>query len=132
MKEKQLCVLAVDDSIDVLDLIKLSLEATTKWRVLLSSSAQEALAQAQQERPDLILTDFQMPEMDGIEMVSKLRSQPRTSKIPILLLTSLPRLTSSKIQWELGINGVIEKPFDWFTLADLIMMGLKSQIKVKV
>lgn len=123
MKEKKLCVLAVDDSTDVLDLIKFSLEATTKWRVLLSSSAQEALIQAKRELPDIILSDFQMPTMNGIEMVRKLRAQPQTNQIPILFLTSLPHLVSSKILNEFKLTKTIRKPLDWYNLADLIVLG---------
>jgi len=123
LKEKKLCVLAVDDSTDVLDLIKFSLEATTKWRVLLSSSAQEALIQAKRELPDIILSDFQMPTMNGIEMVRKLRAQPQTNQIPILFLTSLPHLVSSKILNEFKLTKTIRKPLDWYNLADLIVLG---------
>lgn len=116
-------MLAVDDSTDVLDLIKFSLEATTKWRVLLSSSAQEALIQAKRELPDIILSDFQMPTMNGIEMVRKLRAQPQTNQIPILFLTSLPHLVSSKILNEFKLTKTIRKPLDWYNLADLIVLG---------
>lgn len=126
MKEKQLCVLAVDDSTDVLDLIKFSLEAKTKWRILLSSSAQEALIKAKNELPDIILSDFQMPKMSGVEMVRKLRSQPQTKKIPILFLTSLPHLVSSKILKEFKLTRTIRKPMKWCNLADLIVLGFKS------
>ena len=128
MKEKQLCVLAVDDSVDVLELIKLSLEATTEWRVLLSAFAPEGLMKAHRERPDLILSDIQMSGMGGIEMIIKLRSHPQTNKIPILLLTSSPQAISSKVLEELEINNVIAKPFDWFILADLIVAGLESTL----
>lgn len=127
MKNKQLCILAVDDCIDVLDLIKISLETTTKWRVRLSSSGQEGLRDVQKELPDLILTDFQMPGMTGIEMIEKLRGQPKTLDIPILLLTSFPPQISSKILQKLDIGNAISKPFDWFTLADLIVSGLESR-----
>ena len=126
MKDKQLCVLAVDDCIDVLDLIQLSLETTTRWRVLSSSSAEEGLITAQTVLPDFLLMDVQMSNMDGIEMVSQLRSQPSTKNIPILMLTSLPSLISRHTIRELGITNIIQKPFDWFTLADLVVLGLHS------
>ena len=126
MKEKQLCVLAVDDSADVLALIKLSLEAKTQWRIILSSSAQEALIKAKRELPDIILSDFQMPKMNGVEMVRKLRSQPQTNRIPILFLTSLPQLVPSRILNDCKLTKTIRKPLNWYNLADLVVLGFNS------
>ena len=125
MRNKQLCVLAVDCSTDALNLIKLSLEATTKWRVLMSSCFQEALVRAQQESPDMILINFQMSQMNSVEMAMKLKSHPKTDEIPLLLITSLPHVISSQAFQDFGITSVIKKPFDWFSLADLIVLSLK-------
>ena len=124
MKNKQLRVLAIDPCTDVLDSIEFSLEATTQWQLLLNSSAQEGLIQAQRELPDIILLNFQMPQLSGIEMAIKLRSHPKTDRIPLLLLTSLPHIISSQMFQELGITGVIRKPVNWFYLADLIVLSL--------
>ena len=125
MRNKQLCVLAVDCSTDALNLIKHSLEATTKWRVLLSSSPQEALIRAQQESPDMILINFQMSQMNNIEIAMKLKSHPKTDDIPLLLITSLPHVISSQIFQDFGITSVIKKPFNWFSLADSIVLSFK-------
>lgn len=122
MKEKQFCILAVDDSIDDLELIKLSLEAKTQLRVLTSSSGKQALIQAEKELPDIILLDVQMPKIDGIETVKKLRACSKTNKIPILLLTNTPCAVSSEISKELSIIKIIRKPSDWLSLADLIVL----------
>jgi CheY-like chemotaxis protein len=122
LKEKQFCILAVDDSIDDLELIKLSLEAKTQWRVLTSSSGKQALIQAKKELPDVILLDVQMPKIDGIEAVKKLRASSKTNKIPILLLTNTPCAVSSEISKELSIIKIIRKPSDWLSLADLIVL----------
>jgi CheY-like chemotaxis protein len=122
LKEKQFCILAVDDSIDDLELIKLSLEAKTQWRVLTSSSGKQALIQAKKELPDIILLDVQMPKIDGIEAVKKLRASSKTNKIPILLLTNTPCAVSSEISKELSIIKIIRKPSDWLSLADLIVL----------
>lgn len=124
MKNKQLRVLAIDPCTDILDLIKHSLEATTQWQLILNSSANEGLILAQRELPDLILLNFQMPQLNGIEMAMKLQSHPKTDRIPLLLLTSLPHIISSQMFQEMGITGVIRKPFNWFSLADLIVSSL--------
>ena len=125
MKNKQLRVLAIDPRTDILDSIELSLEATTRWQLLLNSSAQEGLIQAQRELPDIILLNFQMPQLNGIEMAIKLQSHPKTDRIPLLLLTSLPHIISSQMFQGLGITGVIRQPFNWFSLADLIVSSLR-------
>ena len=127
MKQEEVCVLAVDDEIDILSLIECVLEKETKWRVLLSSSGQEGLMQAQREVPDIILSDVRMPQMDGIEMIRRLRSQPKTQHIPILLITSLPDEISSQVLYQLGISQVIAKPFDALFLVDLIVSTLQSK-----
>ncbi len=126
MKEEDVCVLVVDDEIGILSLIKFTLESETKWRVLLSSSGQDGLTQAQTELPDIILSDVRMPHMDGIEMIQRLRSQPQTQDIPILLITSLPDEISSQVLNRLNISQVIDKPFDALILIDLIVSTLQS------
>ncbi len=126
MKEEQLCVLVVDDEISILYLIKFALEEETKWRVLLSSSGQEGLMQAQREVPDIILSDVRMPQMNGLEMIRQLRSQSKTQNIPILLITSMPHEISSQMSDQLGISQVIAKPFDPFILVDLMVSILQS------
>lgn len=126
MKNRQLSVLVVDDSLDILELIKFSLEAQTEWRVLVSNSGHEGLIQAQKELPDIILSDVCMPQMNGIEMIGQLRSQPKTEKIPILLLTSLPHKVSAETCYQFGISKVISKPFDAIALPSLIESTFSS------
>ena len=126
MKDKQLCVLAIDDSTDILELIKFSLEAQTKWKVLVSNSSHEGLSQAHKELPDIILSDLCMPKMDGIEMVEQLRFHSKTKDIPVCLITSLPDLISSKKLNQLGISQVIGKPLEAIILPDLIESVLNS------
>ena len=91
----------------------------------MSSCFQEALVRARQESPDMILINFQMSQMNSIEMAMKLKSHPKTDEIPLLLITSLPRVVSSQAFQDFGITNVIEKPLNWFSLADLIVLSFK-------
>ncbi|WP_172657369.1 response regulator [Myxosarcina sp. GI1] len=116
----------MDDEIDILSLIEFVLEEETKWRVLLSSSGQEGLIQAQREVPDIILSDIYMPQMNGIEMIRRLRSQSKTQNIPILLMTSLPHNIQLQVLYQLGISQVIAKPFDPLILVDLMVSTFQS------
>ena len=126
MNERQFCVLAVDDSLDVLEIIQLSLEAKTNWHVLTASSGREAVVRAVRERPNVILLDVQMSEIDGVETVRKLRSCPETKSIPILFLTNIPIVVSPTSIDKLGIISVIQKPSNWFNLANLVVLALQS------
>lgn len=80
-------VLLVDDSRIVLHLLETILEP--EYRVLRAQSGQEALAVALERQPDLILLDVVMPGMDGFEVLSHLRAEPRTEDIPVIFLTAL-------------------------------------------
>lgn len=126
MKDKQLQVLAVDDDLNVLSLIKFTLEMSTNWQVHTVSSGHEGLTQARATRPDLILSDLIMPRMDGMEMIGFLRSEGMTQQIPVFVLTSEPQLISPQQQQQLGIKKVIAKPFDSLSLAEQIVTALSS------
>ena len=127
MKDEELCVLVVDDEICSLHLIQFILETETKWRVLLSSCGQEGLIKAQREVPDIILSDINMPQMNGLEMIRQLRSQPTNQNIPVLLITSLPNAISSQVLEQLKISQVIAKPFDSLMLINSIVSTLQSR-----
>jgi two-component system alkaline phosphatase synthesis response regulator PhoP len=79
----------------------------------------KGLYMAKAEKPDLILTDFSMPEMDGIEMVKHIRSEPETAKIPILIFTAHSSLTLEEAI-EAGANQVFYKPVDFDKLINVV------------
>jgi CheY-like chemotaxis protein len=81
-------VLVVDDNQTIRKLLERRLLAEG-FLVLTASNGQEGLAAAVKEMPDLIVSDINMPVMDGGEMASRLRASFRTSRIPIIFLTSL-------------------------------------------
>ncbi|MCZ7554394.1 MAG: response regulator [Anaerolineales bacterium] len=69
-------ILVVDDDLDTLRLVGLMLERQG-YRIMAASSGQQALSMIYSERPDLVLLDLMMPDMDGIEVARRLRSSPR-------------------------------------------------------
>ena len=81
-------ILVVDDNRTIKMLLEKRLMAEG-YRVITASDGREGLATALRELPDLILSDVDMPVMDGGEMVSKLKASIRTNRIPIIFLTSL-------------------------------------------
>ncbi|HEU0014886.1 MAG TPA: response regulator [Longimicrobium sp.] len=110
-------ILLVDDEDDIREVAQLSLEMTAGWDVAVARSGPEALAMAAAERPDAILMDVMMPGMDGPTAVRRLREDPATADIPVVLLTAKTQAADRRRFDELGVAGVLGKPFDPMELA---------------
>lgn len=82
-------ILVVDDEAGFARLLKLNLEGTGKFEVQTETKGSQALNTARSFRPDLILLDIIMPDMDGSEVANRLKNDPATRNIPILFLTAL-------------------------------------------
>jgi len=119
------CVLVIDDEPDIREIAKISLKITKQWDVLTAASGLEGLDLAVSSRPDLILLDVTMPEMDGFETLKQLRSHPVTEKIPVLLLTAAAKVVQQTEYVQVGAQGVLLKPFDPGALGDQIEVALK-------
>jgi CheY-like chemotaxis protein len=113
-------ILLVDDEDDIREVAQLSLEMTREWEVVCAASGREALAIAAADPPDAILVDVMMPEMDGPTLVHRLRSEPAVSDVPVVLLTAKVQGADRNRFAELGIAGVMAKPFDPLRLGDEI------------
>lgn len=109
-------VLVVDDEADIREVIQMCLELVEGWDVLLAASGDEGLMSAQSEQPDAVLLDVMMPEMDGVATFKQLQANRETRQIPVLLLTAKVQPTDRQRFAELGVAGVITKPFDPLTL----------------
>lgn len=109
-------VLVVDDEADIREVIQMCLELVEGWDVLLAASGNEGLMSAQSEQPDAVLLDVMMPEMDGVATFKQLQANRETRQIPVLLLTAKVQPTDRQRFAELGVAGVITKPFDPLTL----------------
>jgi CheY-like chemotaxis protein len=111
-------ILLVDDEDDIREVAQMSLEMTAGWEVIAAPSGAEALRLAQSERPDAILLDVMMPGMDGPATARELKSRPETADIPIVLLTAKVQAADRRRFDDLGVAGILSKPFDPMTLAD--------------
>ncbi|MDQ4069127.1 MAG: response regulator [Actinomycetota bacterium] len=104
--------LVVDDAADIRLLADLVL-SMAGFRVTAAASGREALRfLAANELPDIVLLDVQMPDVDGWETLARVRSDPRTVELPVVLCTvkGLPEDTLKG--WSLGCDGYLGKPFD--------------------
>ena len=105
-------ILVVDDEDDIREVTRLSLELMAGWEVLDASSGREALRSAAAARPDAVLLDFMMPEMDGPATLRALRDDPATRPIPVIMLTAVSHPDELQRLREAGADGVIAKPFE--------------------
>ncbi len=102
-------ILLVDDDMDTLRLVGLMLQRQG-YEVRVASSGQQALGMVQAEMPDLILLDIMMPEMDGYEVARRLRSDPATSEIPIIMFTAKTQVDDKVMGFEAGADDYLTKP----------------------
>jgi len=108
-------ILIVEDEKDILQLVKLYLEKDG-YRTVTASTGSEGLAQVRTEKPDLIVLDLMLPEIDGLEICKRLRSAPETAMLPIIMLTAKAEESDTIIGLELGADDYVTKPFSPKTL----------------
>jgi DNA-binding response OmpR family regulator len=102
-------ILIVDDDLDTLRLVGLMLQKIG-YQISAASNGEQGLAKALEERPDLILLDVMMPDMDGYEVTRRLRKNPATVSIPILMFTAKTQLDDKVVGFEVGADDYLTKP----------------------
>ena len=108
-------ILIVEDEPDILQLLTLYLEKEG-YRTVSAASGMEGLRQVKQEKPDLVVLDLMLPEIDGLEVCRRLRSVPATAMLPIIMLTAKAEESDTIIGLELGADDYVTKPFSPKTL----------------
>lgn len=103
-------ILIVEDERDILQLVKLYLEKEG-FRIMTATTGTEGLSSAKQDKPDLIVLDLMLPEIDGLEVCKRLRSAPETAMLPIIMLTARAEESDQVIGLELGADDYVTKPF---------------------
>lgn len=104
-------ILAVDDDALNLKLVSAAL-GKEGYEVLMASDGRDAITQAEESHPDLILMDVMMPEIDGYEACKQLRNKSSTAHIPILMLTALITVEEKLKGFEAGADDYLAKPFN--------------------
>lgn len=103
-------ILVVDDEKDIVDILKYNLEKENEFRVITAFDGKQALDIALSEKPNLILLDIMMPELNGFDVCKRLKTEPATSKIPVIFLTAKENEIDEIIGLELGADDYIQKP----------------------
>ena len=104
-------IMVVDDSTDLVEIISLTLEGKG-FNVRCAYNGKELLAALEKEKPDLILLDVMMPGMDGFEVLIRLKWNPATASIPVILLTAKVHHEDVLRGYKLGTDHYLKKPFD--------------------
>lgn len=102
-------ILVIDDDVDTLRLVGLMLQRQG-YDIVAASNGSQGLEKAFAEKPDLILLDVMMPDMDGYEVARRLRKNPTTSATPILMFTAKTQLDDKVTGFEAGANDYLTKP----------------------
>jgi two-component system phosphate regulon response regulator PhoB len=103
-------ILVVEDEEDILELLRFNL-AREGHAVLTSASGEDGLELARAERPDLILLDLMLPGLDGREICRRLKQDPETRHIPVVMVTARGEESDIVAGLELGADDYVTKPF---------------------
>jgi CheY-like chemotaxis protein len=103
-------ILVADDETHILNVVSLKLR-NAGFRVICARDGQEALEMAQQEMPDLLITDHNMPRMTGLELCQQLRADARFAKMPAIMLSARGFQLEDRDTAASGIVRMISKPF---------------------
>jgi two-component system chemotaxis response regulator CheY len=112
-------ILTVDDSRTMRDMLKVAL-MEAGYRVIQAVDGQHGLEVLEQETPHVIITDINMPRLDGFGFIENVRRNPRYLGIPILVLTTESSPEKKNLARRAGATGWIVKPFDSAKLVDVV------------
>jgi len=113
-------ILIIDDENDIREVVRLSLQLTENWTVSGANGGAAGTALALTSDPDAILLDVMMPDMDGPSTLRVLQQNGVTKTIPVIFLTAKVQAADRQKFMQLGVRGVISKPFDPLTLGQQI------------
>ena len=110
-------ILIIDDEDDIREVATLAFETAGDFDVVCAAGGKAGVISAHQTRPDLILLDVMMPEMDGPATLARLKESEATRAIPVVFLTAKVQAADWRKLNDLGAHGIIAKPFDPMRLA---------------
>ncbi|MFA0736309.1 MAG: hypothetical protein LASZOEIN_002622 [Candidatus Fervidibacter sp.] len=119
-------VLVVDDERHIVRLVQVNLERQG-YEVLTAYDGVECLEKAKSEKPDLIVLDVMMPRMDGFEALQRLKTDPETSHIPVIMLTARAQDRDVLQGYQYGADLYLTKPFSPLELISLVKRVFESQ-----
>ena len=113
-------LLVIDDAEDMRELAQFCLELDGRFVVVTTGDATSGLAEARRQRPDGILLDVMMPDVDGVEALAMIRADEVLRSIPVIMLSGVVNGPGAERLHGLDVSGVIGKPFDPATLGEQV------------
>ena len=113
-------VLVIDDDPYLPRVLELSLAPISDLKFQYATTGQQGLQLAEADPPDLILLDYAMPEMDGLETLRRLRANQRTARTPIAAITGILRTSRRCAEMIAGCDACLPKPFDFAALRRVV------------
>jgi diguanylate cyclase (GGDEF)-like protein len=110
-EERPDLILVVDDDPDIAGFVAFNLEIHG-YEVMRARDGQEALELMEERRPDLAVIDWMMPRMDGVQLTQRMRSEPLTSALPVIMLTAKSMTVDKVLGLKAGVDDYLVKPFD--------------------
>ncbi len=126
---KAYCVLLVDDNAQNLELLEAYMEEMPEARVITATHGLDAMAKVAADPPDLILLDIMMPKMSGFEVCKRIKSDPKTRDIVVVMVTALNETGDVERAAECGTDDYLTKPIDKKALIELIRNLLAARNK---
>jgi CheY-like chemotaxis protein len=102
--------LVVDDEFHIVQVVAIKLR-NNGFEVITADNGAEAYTLACEHKPDVVITDYQMPGLTGLELIEKLRLNPQTAAIPVIMLTARDFAIDDQKKENLGISACLSKPF---------------------
>ena len=122
-------VLLVDDNEQNLELLEVYMEDLPEVRVVTATNGLEAMARVAEESPDLILLDIMMPKMSGFEVCKRIKSDPKTRDIIVVMVTALNETSDIERAAECGTDDYISKPIERKALVGLVRSLLAARAR---
>lgn len=113
-------LLHVEDDPDILEIAELALEMAGGFEVLQCDNGADALVQAPDFRPDVMIFDMMMPEMSGVQLLERMRADPVMADVPVIFMTARAQALERRDLIDRGAVDVIVKPFDPVALGDQV------------
>lgn len=122
-------VLIVDDNAQNLELLEVYMEGVPSVRVITARNGIEAIGKVASDPPDLILLDIMMPKMSGFEVCKRLKADPKTRDIIVVMVTALSETGDVERAAECGADDYVSKPIERAALLDLVKNLLATRAR---
>ena len=112
-------VLVIDDDPVIVELLRVNFEIEG-FEVVSAGDGREGFDRARADRPDVVLSDIMMPRFDGLQLLSRLKKEPATKSLPVILLSAKAQNAEVQQGLDMGADDYVTKPFDPLELIDRV------------